>query len=904
MTIRHLTILLALALAAAAAADTLAPDAERVNLRDPAPAEAVEPPPPHAAVLQALELDYLSEDERADRRVFHGLWRESDLEDPTRRATAALILGALDDPALDDATIPAELAAEARVRRGAFLEALERLEGVESARADRLRAQALEGLGRFGEATAVVERLVERLRRSSMDDAETVTELARGLRIRARLRGEPGEHYQTIVELLSRAHQKLDRRYWPAILEEADLLLEKSNVAQGIEAATDVLRYNPVCAEAWRLLGVWSVRSMQYPRAVGVAEHLDRLDRRLGGASVSSPYADVVRVRARLRQDDPDLAERYLAPTLARYPSMPEALALRCAVESIRYEPDRVERRLAEFDERLPGSPVALFEVASALSEARQYEMSAGYFRRAIERQPNWPEPHIGLGLLELQAGRDRAALEALEHATALDPFNVRARNSLKLIRELQTYGTLESDHFIVRYKPGIDAVLAREMLEPLDEMHRVVADAMGFEPDRKTVIELMPNHERFAVRITGNPSLYTMAASTGPVIAMEAPKIGKEHTTLYEWLRVARHEYTHTVTLARTKNRIPHWFTEAAAVHMELGPRDYDRCRLLAETLLAGELFDLEQINTEFVRPTRPSGRALAYAQAHWMLEFMLEAWGDEAPLEIMDGYAEGLREGELIERVLGIPAGEFLERFEAWAMEDVRAWGMAPEPSLEALHMAETLADEELASGVADELARHARSVAHAVAAGNEPAPFEPPMAPITSDLVEFWSVEHPDHPDVLRLRIEGELSRTEGEPTRAMIPLLERYAEARPVDPLPHRLLTRLLLRDEDRSRVIPHLAFLEEREVWSDTYAIELARRYADVGRLAEAMEVAERAVRINPFDPTNREVAARIAIGLGALDDAERHLLALTDLEPNRSRHEERLEALRRMRAAS
>ncbi len=284
-------------------------------------------------------------------------------------------------------------------------------------------------------------------------------------------------------------------------------------------------------------------------------------------------------------------------------------------------------------------------------------------------------------------------------------------------------------------------------------------------------------------------------------------------------------------------------------------------------------------------------------------MLEFMLDEWGDEAPLQLMDGYAEGLREGQLIERVLGVPADEFLRRFKDWAMDDVRAWGMAPDPSLDELHLRETLADPELAKGVRDALADHARSVAHSIVTGGRPAPFQPEYAPITTELIDFWSIEHPDHPDVLRLRIRSDLERNEGEPSRAMIPLLERYAAARPVDPLPHRLLTRLLLEDEDRSRVIPHLAFLEAREVWSDTYAIELAKRLADVGRLAEAMDAAERAVRINPFDATNREVAARIAIGLGALDDAERHLLALTDLEPTRSQHERRLEALRTMRGA-
>ena len=67
----------------------------------------------------------------------------------------------------------------------------------------------------------------------------------------------------------------------------------------------------------------------------------------------------------------------------------------------------------------------------------------------------------------------------------------------------------------------------------------------------------------------------------------MEVPREGRksEHLGLFLWPRVLQHEYTHTITLAQTGNRIPHWLTEAAAVSMEQAPRDYDDCMTLAES-------------------------------------------------------------------------------------------------------------------------------------------------------------------------------------------------------------------------------------------------------------------------------------------------------------------------------
>ena len=199
--------------------------------------------------------------------------------------------------------------------------------------------------------------------------------------------------------------------------------------------------------------------------------------------------------------------------------------------------------------------------------------------------------------LLELQSGRDMRAKDALRRAVALDPFNDRAANSLKLAEELLTYRTIESEHFIVRYRDGIDAVLAPEMLPVLERIHAEVAgpDAFDHEPDRKTVIELMPDHEWFGVRITGMPRIHTMAASTGPVIAMESPQDGPGHPIgTYDWPRTLKHEYAHTVTLSRTRNRIPHWFTEAAAVWVEDAPRPPQWWSLLAAAYDAGRLFTL----------------------------------------------------------------------------------------------------------------------------------------------------------------------------------------------------------------------------------------------------------------------------------------------------------------------
>ncbi|GAB4550623.1 MAG: hypothetical protein Tsb0013_12470 [Phycisphaerales bacterium] len=728
-----------------------------------------------------------------------------------------------------------------------------------------------------------------------------MTEACRAVVLLARLTGADAPAYQTMVQSLTEAHQKLDRLYWPAVVVEAELLESKGNAQESSQAAAQALSMSPAAADAWAILGVRSVRGFNAERALGVADRLDRLERRLAPDTANSPIGDLIAARMYLRLNDPELASLRVERVLERYPRHREALALRCAVAATRYDFAALEEHLSEFDQLAPGHPLALFEAGSALSERRQYDVAAEYLNRAIERAPNWAEPLVELGLMEVQAARDVIAKDVLTRAVELDPFHTRAINSLALVEGLLAeFTTIESEHFIVRYKPGPDEVLAREMLVALETMHDEVVGVMKHVPSRKTLMELMPDHAWFSVRITGMPQIHTVAAATGPIIAMEAPKIGKRNTGIYDWLRVARHEYTHTVTLDRTGNRIPLWHTEAAAVFMENAPRDYDRVRLLSSKLASGDLFNLDEINLGFIRPEEPSDRAQAYAQAHWMWEFIDETWGADANLEMMDRFASGQRVPRVLDEMFGLSQRDFMDRFTAWAWEDARTWGVFPEPSLDALRLEETLADPELGDAAYRELRRFARHVSRASVTEEAVDPLKIDLIRVTPEVIDFWSELHPEHPDVLQLRVERMLSERVDGPTMEDVALLEAYARARPTDPMPHRHLARLYLRSEEPDRAVPHLEYLDEREVYSPAYAVALARRYAERASYDRALAAAEKAVRIAPFDGDYRELAATVAVQARDFDSARRHLEALTVLEPTIEQHKRRLDALERL----
>jgi cellulose synthase operon protein C len=872
--------------------------------RQPIPAPDVSP-----SVLRLLEAAYLSEEERKDLRIFHGLWQQGDLDTPQRRAAAALIRGAYGDESLGDPAVAAVDRAEAMLRRGELNEAIALIEGDAALRAIRIRAEALEGLGRAKEAGAALEPLVARVEEARTP--EDLVEAVRGLVIRARVlpQDEPaGGDFRRMMTLLGSARENLGRHYWPAPLLEAQILFSKDNRREATQAAMQALTLNPRSADAWALLGRMAVEGFNFEPAEGVAERLNRM------ADLASPDAALILARARLRQNDPDGAVQALRPVLERFPRMRPLLALEAAVAALRFDDEETQRLLAAFDEHSPGSPDALFEVGRALAEARQYEPASRYLAEAAQRAPFRPEPVSELGLLGLQSGHDFQALDALRKAAALDPFNLRVENSLKLVEELVRYAKLESEHFIIRFRPGEDEVLAADMLERLEEMYRRVtgpeAGGIDHHPAVKTTIDIMPNQRWFAVRIVGITRIHTMAAATGQVIAMESPRVGAGHSVgTYDWLRVLRHEFTHTVTLSRTNNRIPHWFTEAAAVYLEDSPRDFNTCKLLAGALEAGQLFDLAQINIAFVRPRRPTDRAQAYAQGHWMYQYIVERWGPRAPLDLMDRYAAGEREESAMRAVLAIEPAQFLEEFKGWAQMQVRSWGMRPaedQPTIGQILLMEAGGASDQRAALQKRLDQAGADAAWAVATGSEPGePWSLRLPRLTPSIVERWLERHPEHPDLLEASLKQLLATSDGEATLEMAPLLERYAAARPVDPMPHRHLVRLYMEAEqnDESAVraaIPHLEYLDAREQHSPVYAYELARRYQQLGELELAAASAERTTIIAPFEGRYRELAATIALQRREFAAARRHIAALTKLEPTRAVHRQRLEAVERM----
>ena len=435
-------------------------------------------------VQRMLDDDLLTDEQRRDAMIFHGQWEglgELTPREQLQIRTLQWRVNPADDAPIEEGILIAFIAIEdgPNVEDLLLVSTASRNGGVPdetvaipidfdidatSARWRLNTARAYEDLGQYGQATAALMPIREQVQtdRDSLTSATDLTAAAEAILMLARLEGRPAADFHLANELLSQAHEEADPLYWPAYVAEARLLFEHGNPAQAIEAVSQALALNTNASEAWYLLGSMMTRYFNFDDANRAAEKLYAIN-------PHHPLGDALTAQIALRQKDIPAARVAVDKGLERYPEMRLLLALNAATHAMTFDDEATAASLTGFDELAPGNPLAQFHVGRALADARQYALAEPYLQEAITRQPGWAQPQLELGQLYMQWGLLDKAAAQLQRAGALDPFHKDITNSLSLAQEMLGYETIETERFIVRYKPGIDEVLARDMARLLD---------------------------------------------------------------------------------------------------------------------------------------------------------------------------------------------------------------------------------------------------------------------------------------------------------------------------------------------------------------------------------------------------------------------------------------------------
>jgi tetratricopeptide (TPR) repeat protein len=536
--------------------------------------------------------------------------------------------------------------------------------------------QVLRDRGELGKADDEFRWFVKTYTKRSNDDMEiTDPDLLHLVGLagseRARTDYRLKDQFQFILDDIYAESVKKDKDFWWGEYEAGRLFLDKFNKAAADRAFDKALVINPRAADVLACKGLAAMLRLELKDAEQYADQALLINPRLPTA---------LRLKADIFLFSGDVAKAMTQLDKARAVNPRDELTLARVAACL-----TGSKKKAEFDalvkevEKNNSKPAVFFsEFASLLDGKKNYDEAEKYYQRSIALQPKLAAGHNGLGLLYMRLGKEPEAMKALEAGAKADSFNILVVNSLKVLDHLAKYASIKTEHFIIRFDPKNDKVLANFVAKYSEDIYEELAAKFQYRPKGPFLIEVFNRHEMFSGRVVALPDLHTIGACTGSVIAMCSPRdkskvVGKP----FNWNRVIRHELVHVFNLDQTRFQVPHWLTEGLAVSAE-GTAPPPRWKtLLADKMRAGELLNLDTILLGFIRPRTPDEWQLAYLQSQLYVEYAVKTHGDKAVGALLAAFAEDRDTAGALEKALGVSKADFEKGYSAFLQERVKQDG-----------------------------------------------------------------------------------------------------------------------------------------------------------------------------------------------------------------------------------
>ena len=644
----------------------------------------------YAEAVEALDELEKSDTESLDAAEL-AVARSDALAAQGERDAAQQVLAAALKATPDSAGLHASMA-RLHFDRGQWKEATDEVAAALKLNPDQLLARLIQAhlwaeQGELKQADDGYRWFVRYYNRRQPKDAESLLFVCRGASQYARWHSVT-QIFDFCVNTLCVDALKADKQAWQAHYLSGQLLLEKYNKSQGQPSLKAALAINPQATDVLVALGRAAVKDYDWDEAEERAKRALEICPGL-------PAALRIIAETKLYFREFEEAEKLLTDALAVNPVDQESLALLAVLRLMQDgwpDPDRLKQLVSHLDQidelklesptrferivmdvatRNPRPGYFLTVLGEQIDRFRQHSTAEPLFQQAILLMPQLSEPKTALGQLYMQTGRMQDASKLLDEAFKADPYHVRVSNMRKVLKVLDDYDTITTDHFVIRADSKLDKLLARYMAEYLEEVYPELTELFGYEPEQRTQIELyntakgLSAHQWFSARMVGLPWVQTIGASTGVIIAMTSPSSLEEPLN---WARVMKHEFVHILTLQQTNFNIPHWFTEALAVRSEGYPRPVEWNKLLLDRVPKGELKNLDNLSMGFIRAGNQANWNFAYCQSLLYAEYMVERFGEPSLAKLLDAYRRNRTTDQAIPEVFGVDKADFEKGYRAY--------------------------------------------------------------------------------------------------------------------------------------------------------------------------------------------------------------------------------------------
>ena len=322
----------------------------------------------------------------------------------------------------------------------------------------------------------------------------------------------------------------------------------------------------------------------------------------------------------------------------------------------IRELSEKVETQLDAWD--LAGGQHAVEELLQAYPDSPE----ASYFRgRVLFEQGKYDEAVKAYA----EAG-DRGAtpgtFDALAHRGG-SPVESDARLARNAAQETAGDAVFESEHFILRTRPGKDTLLAPYALKALEKAYDGLTKDLGVVPAQKIRVEVYDSARSLAqvspltveqIKASGTIALckYNRLMITSPKALLRG----------YPWLDTLSHEFVHYLVTQKGRNRVPIWLQEGLAKFLETRWRgapglavDEMSLQLLQHAARGGKLIPFARMHPSIAMLPTQEQAALAFAEVEAAMRLLYTRGGQAALTELVAAMASGMTDEQAVAQAYG---------------------------------------------------------------------------------------------------------------------------------------------------------------------------------------------------------------------------------------------------------
>ena len=473
---------------------------------------------------------------------------------------------------------------------------------------------------------------------------------------------------------------------------------------------------------------------------------------------------------------------------------------------------------LAYSDSPIEITPKQVFEGYELVEDWRISE-AEDLVQSLLKKFPKSGDVRFLKARVEFFKGNYEAAWKALK---AVEAKHRSVRDFKSLVNETRLaaadFISRESEHFIFRFEKGGDEILIHYAEQALERSYQVLGKLLNHYPREKVLVEIYPDREPLS-RVSPLTRQDIITSGTVALCKYNRIMIISPASLVrgYPWMDTLSHEYTHYLLTQKSHNNLPLWMHEGIAKYSEgkwRGAGEF--LSPLMKTVLSAGLENDYLIALSAMMPSLAKLKSqedvqLAYAEVATMIDFMIQEKGDT----ILSGLLDDLAKGQKFEAALEFRLGMDLSVFQEGWKKFMKLIKLKTIPGLKALQTR----------------FKSSRSA--------------------ESDKKEYQEVGKQRAQDLTFL---GDILKSRNSFKAAIIEYEKAFEESGAHSPILYNKLAGAYLVLKNYEQAESYLKKSLEHYPHFHTSLVNLGELYLETGRLPEAKDYFERAVKINPFNP--------------------------------------------------